>query len=83
MLKRCPELSGFQLRFLLLGYSCPEAAMFAEPQLRGTAQHSRLEHSLRPSSLAGDISTLEHSSQRFRGTNPVELTHRKNRNARL
>lgn len=36
MLECSPELSGFQLRFLLLGSSCPRAAMFAELQPRGS-----------------------------------------------
>lgn len=99
MLKRYPELSGFQFRFLLLGYSCPQPAMFAELHRRDSrashaqgsselaaphsAQHSQLEQGLHPSGLAGDLTTLEHSSQRFRGTNAGELTHRKNRNARV
>lgn len=41
MLKRYPELSGFQLRFLLLGYSCPQLAMFAE--LRHWDSHAQQE----------------------------------------
>lgn len=36
MLKRYLELSGFQLRVLLLGYSCPQPAMFAELQHWGS-----------------------------------------------
>lgn len=96
MLRCSLELSGFQLRLLLLGYSCPQPAMFAELQQQGSRarREQRAGSSTHcsafpagagpaPSGLAGDLPTPGHSSQRFRATNPVELTQRKNRNARV